>query len=203
MRYNRNFGKMKELKTANALLIATCAVLIVSIALLDGSRWNIWLHVIAATLLTANVIWHIHLHRTSRTDRPSLWKSIRTKLSKALAVIFLLTVFTGIPALAAYLSGGYETITMSHNIIGHIAMLLLILHPLKKRKWYRRTSSPKRFIPEVDQGKCIRCNQCVKRCPAAVFVNNDGTVTADNSHLCIQCGKCAKKCPEQAISCSL
>lgn len=47
---------------------------------------------------------------------------------------------------------------------------------------------------ELDDGKCVSCNACVRHCPMQVDVLKN-----INSAECIRCGKCAQVCPTKAI----
>lgn len=47
---------------------------------------------------------------------------------------------------------------------------------------------------DIDQEKCIKCNQCVKKCPMAIKVYTEGTL----SRKCIRCFRCTD-CPEGAV----
>ncbi len=57
----------------------------------------------------------------------------------------------------------------------------------------------------VDQEKCIRCMNCVKVCPAYIFVleKTDKTVRAVHPENCIGCGHCSAACPTDAVVHSL
>lgn len=62
------------------------------------------------------------------------------------------------------------------------------------------------YIPEIsrkkiriDQGDCISCLACIKRCPNhALYLNSEGKADVDHK-LCITCGYCAPQCPVLAI----
>ncbi len=62
------------------------------------------------------------------------------------------------------------------------------------------------YIPEIshkkiriDQGDCLGCLACIKRCPnRALYLNTEGKVAVDHE-LCITCGYCAPQCPVLAI----
>lgn len=51
----------------------------------------------------------------------------------------------------------------------------------------------------IDQGDCMACLKCVKRCPNhAIHVSKEGTVSIDHK-LCLTCGYCAPVCEYMAI----
>jgi len=52
----------------------------------------------------------------------------------------------------------------------------------------------------IDQNKCIGCQQCKMSCPAmAISVNSAGKCEIDMSK-CLQCHQCMSLCPMGAIS---
>lgn len=51
----------------------------------------------------------------------------------------------------------------------------------------------------IDQGDCMSCHRCVKRCPNhAIYITKDGTADV-NHELCLTCGYCAPVCDYMAI----
>jgi ferredoxin len=55
------------------------------------------------------------------------------------------------------------------------------------------------YTAKIDPELCIRCGDCVERCPMEAIAELDETteVTADK---CIGCGLCVSVCPEEAIA---
>jgi nitroreductase/NAD-dependent dihydropyrimidine dehydrogenase PreA subunit len=58
----------------------------------------------------------------------------------------------------------------------------------------------------VDLDKCIRCEQCIKECPAHLFhkkesESQDGPIIffEDQYDMCIKCGHCISICPKDAV----
>ncbi len=53
----------------------------------------------------------------------------------------------------------------------------------------------------IDGEKCIKCEECVKDCPALLFAKTDSgqIVYSDPKKFCIRCGHCVAICPTDAI----
>lgn len=47
---------------------------------------------------------------------------------------------------------------------------------------------------QVNEGKCIGCNACIRTCPVPNANHYDGGVVHVNTDECIQCGECIKSC---------
>lgn len=55
-------------------------------------------------------------------------------------------------------------------------------------------------VVAYDEGRCIGCGRCIKRCWRGVFTRTEGRkVTLDTSK-CVGCGLCANTCPTQALT---
>ncbi|GAB4528263.1 MAG: hypothetical protein Kow0063_04300 [Anaerolineae bacterium] len=56
------------------------------------------------------------------------------------------------------------------------------------------------YMPQIDSGRCIGCELCVKLCPANALglVNGIAAVTAPER--CTYSGICQEICPTEAIS---
>lgn len=55
------------------------------------------------------------------------------------------------------------------------------------------------LYPEIEQNKCILCNQCVENCPVNALNQNNKQINLEKRK-CIGCGQCAVICPEKAIT---
>ena len=53
--------------------------------------------------------------------------------------------------------------------------------------------------PELDQGKCSRCGECVDVCPTGAAHLADNGYPAYKRELCIGCAQCIGLCPEVAL----
>lgn len=55
---------------------------------------------------------------------------------------------------------------------------------------------------EIDEGKCIHCETCVKVCAGEYLKFEDNKVKINNDSMfgCIQCGYCMMNCPKDCIS---
>lgn len=57
----------------------------------------------------------------------------------------------------------------------------------------------------INKQRCIKCNKCVRVCPADIFVpdNKSKEIKTVNIESCIGCGHCVAACPEDAVIHSL
>ena len=53
---------------------------------------------------------------------------------------------------------------------------------------------------EVDQEKCIGCDECVDVCPVDVFELQDGKSVPVNAGECIGCESCVEVCEQEAVT---
>lgn len=70
-------------------------------------------------------------------------------------------------------------------------------YPSVKREWYDNT----RGHVEIDEGSCILCGICSKKCPAGAIVvdKNARTWTIDRMS-CVQCRSCVESCPKKCLT---
>ena len=103
-----------------------------------GNAVFTWLHIIASTLTTGLVMWHIWLN----WHGVSLWydrlRKHHSKGIKCTAMFFTLTVITGLIAVPLWLSHGHCGIGGLHGKLGYIAAFFTFLHIVKHWKWYSR-----------------------------------------------------------------
>lgn len=57
----------------------------------------------------------------------------------------------------------------------------------------------------INRERCIKCNKCVRVCPAEIFIPDVKTkeIETQNTESCIGCGHCVAACPEDAVIHSL
>lgn len=55
------------------------------------------------------------------------------------------------------------------------------------------------YIAVLDQGLCVDCGVCLKRCQMDALTRDDDVVSL-NSDRCIGCGLCVTKCPSHALT---
>ena len=53
---------------------------------------------------------------------------------------------------------------------------------------------------EVDQEKCVGCEECDDVCPSDVFEMQDGKSVPVNEEECIACESCVEVCESEAIT---
>ena len=52
---------------------------------------------------------------------------------------------------------------------------------------------------KINDSCCIRCQRCVKICPAGIFYEDNGRIRIKNESSCIFCGHCVAVCPKDAV----
>jgi len=57
----------------------------------------------------------------------------------------------------------------------------------------------RRLPIHVDPQRCLRCQRCIRECPAGALEMDDYPVL--DKHRCVHCYHCAAICPQQAILC--
>ena len=70
------------------------------------------------------------------------------------------------------------------------------MYPVVPRQWQERT----RGSIGIEEGSCILCGICSKRCPTnAITVSRDGRTWTIERMRCIQCGSCVETCPKKCL----
>lgn len=158
-----------------------------------------WLHAAVSLVFFILAVCHIHLHWGKVSRWLSGFRNTRRKPVKVLFVLSLLTFATGIAAVVAHVVHGHTTLGGVHGKIGFVMALLALFHVVRRRRWFRKRPKGDAFVPQIDDAKCVRCAQCVKRCPAQVFEKQDGRIAVTRPAYCQQCRKCVDHCPRHAI----
>lgn len=57
-------------------------------------------------------------------------------------------------------------------------------------------------LPDIDEATCIRCGQCVARCPAEAVAMADSGPVIVKPAACTYCGICESLCPAGAVTLS-
>jgi Fe-S-cluster-containing hydrogenase component 2 len=66
----------------------------------------------------------------------------------------------------------------------------------------RNTTSPSRFLVQLNTGRCILEKDCLDACPVAALAIVDEKLVIDEGE-CLGCGLCISACPEGALSLAL
>lgn len=140
--------KKKHLMICNMALLAMMPIVTANAIMLECSHgeafcgmentiWT-WLHIISSTLLLGLTIWHIHLN----WNRPKTWvqrfKTHHSIETKSTVISFLLTILTGIIAIAFWMTHGHTGVGGIHGKLGLFAVACMAYHILQRRAWYAR-----------------------------------------------------------------
>ena len=139
--------KKANLKTINILLVLLLIPTITSSIILEylggvdtrvlSNTRLILIHILLATALMILSYRHIKLHFGPLRN----WNTLicKTKqLNRLLLIASAITLLTGIIATAIYfLTGSHNIIGAIHGKIGYIAIFIMLLHLLQRRKWLR------------------------------------------------------------------
>lgn len=55
-----------------------------------------------------------------------------------------------------------------------------------------------KVLPQIDDGRCILCGDCVRACPCGALAIADRRLVLD-AELCAYCGDCEDVCPVDAL----
>lgn len=139
--------KKGNLKTINILLVILLIPTIASSIILEylgggdartiSNTGLIIIHILVATALMILSYRHIKLHFGAlRNWRSRICKT--RKQNRWLLTVSAITLLTGIIATAIYfLTGNHNIIGAVHGKIGYIAIFIMLLHLLQRRKWLR------------------------------------------------------------------
>ena len=209
----KKYGYMKEksLYRFNILLLVVSLLVAISSLLLEciagqpfltlGFTVWVWGHIILGVLCLLLLFYHLYLHWGRIGKWFSKIKTQNAKSIKWLAILSLITFLSGlIVAVIFWLTPGHHTLGGIHGKFGLVLIVFTLFHVWKRLRWFKNRRCGKAFIPAIDQGKCIACSKCVKRCPAQVFARHNKQISVYQPLFCLQCMKCVSLCPKQAIS---
>lgn len=164
-----------------------------------NAAW-VWIHVVLCVCFLALSAHHLRLHLRQRRRSVGGARGRQTKSTRLLAALFLIVLVSGLLVAGHFIAGGHTTIGGVHGKLGFVAILLLIAHVWRRRRWFRGRRSSTAFSPTVDPARCVGCGMCVKRCPAQVFTLEGRRAVVARPAFCLQCRHCVEKCPRSAIS---
>ncbi|MCK4786151.1 MAG: 4Fe-4S dicluster domain-containing protein [Desulfobacteraceae bacterium] len=64
----------------------------------------------------------------------------------------------------------------------------------------RAITKKRTYDVEVDEEKCIGCEECVDNCPVNVFEMQDEKSVPVNAEECVGCETCIELCEQEAIT---
>lgn len=56
------------------------------------------------------------------------------------------------------------------------------------------------WLPQIDKGVCIGCNDCIAICPTSALALESSTAVLDDPTACNYCGDCETICSVHAIT---
>jgi Pyruvate/2-oxoacid:ferredoxin oxidoreductase delta subunit len=71
---------------------------------------------------------------------------------------------------------------------------------MEEKKSVRATMKQRTYKVEVDQEKCIGCEECVDNCPEGVFEMQNEKSVPVNADACVGCDTCVELCDQDAIT---
>jgi NAD-dependent dihydropyrimidine dehydrogenase PreA subunit len=71
---------------------------------------------------------------------------------------------------------------------------------MKEKESVRATRKTRTYKVEVDEEKCIGCEECVENCPVDVFEMQDEKSVPVDAEECIGCETCIELCEQEAIT---
>lgn len=91
---------------------------------------------IAATLILFAVCYnHVRLHFGSISRWPAFFKKTKRQ-NRWLLWLVVITLVTGIGAIFTYSFHGHSPLGAVHGKIGFLALILMLLHLIHRRKWF-------------------------------------------------------------------
>ena len=126
---------------------------------------------------------------------------LKLKMTKSITWLFFIVFISGIPSIIlTTINNGHSVFGKLHGKFGLILIVLMLIHVIKRRKWYKGGKTDRYFTPHIDNSKCVNCNKCVKYCPANVLSARKQGIVVSSPELCFCCRKCIAVCSKDAIS---
>lgn len=193
-----------KLFQCNLSLLIISTLTLISCVVLEVTPFRLsiaWIHAIVSFVWSAFVFYHIVLHWGGVKKWLSEISKLKLKMTKSLTYFFFIVFLSGIIATISIavnkehgMAGGI------HGKFGMILIVLMMIHIIKRRKWYKGGKTGIYFTPYIDKNRCVKCKRCIKHCPANVLACNEKELIISAPEYCFACKKCIEVCSKNAIS---
>ena len=85
----------------------------------------------------------------------------------------------------------------------------VICSKIPRLKWYTALNYPNKVMGKytkfkiyLHENKCMKCGECIKKCPARAYTKSINNLPIIDNKKCINCYRCIHHCPQQALSLS-
>lgn len=98
---------------------------------------SVWLHIVVCTIFMSVVVWHIYLH-FNWSNWLSKFKTLKSPVTRILAIAWCLTLITGLAALCQWLVHfSHSGLGGWHGKIGFVFMAIAIAHIIKRIRFFK------------------------------------------------------------------
>lgn len=94
-------------------------------------------HIAVTLILSVMSYEHVKLHFGPVSRWPAFFKKTKSQ-NRLLLWLAIITLVTGIGAIFTYSFHGHSPLGAVHGKIGFLALILMLLHVIHRRKWFRQ-----------------------------------------------------------------